>query len=131
MNRETTRLRRRCATVDYLRWYTAYGRLDFEFPNGHPFSPDPQPITSPGFGNTVRVVFADPIQTKYNVVLTDSASTEHRVDPKVIIDNGTQDFGASRRSSIFSTILKVGLVAAAIAYWRVVVSAISSEDTRD
>jgi hypothetical protein len=73
---------------DYFKWCTNSGRLDFEFPNGHPFYSPPDSVLGPGCGKSVQV--ADPTQHdyKYNITLTDGGGQTHPVDPKVIIDGG-------------------------------------------
>ncbi len=73
---------------DFLRWCTTGAHLTFDFPNGHPFSPDPTAVNGPGCGDVVRVRYAVPPVTKYSVTLTDAHGTRHTVDPKVIIDSG-------------------------------------------
>jgi len=75
---------------DWFTWCTDSGRLTLEWPNGHPFSPNPPTsVLGPGCKHpSVRVANTTPTSYKYNVTLTDVNGVDHEVDPKVIIDPG-------------------------------------------
>ena len=56
---------------DNLRWCSQEsGLIEFQFPHGHPFSPDPSSMTVPGCNRFVVVARPQPDNTKYNVILT-------------------------------------------------------------